>query len=56
VASFNRHETFFSSRFGFEMTGGRAAHSGCVAFGLERWVLAWLARHGAAAAVTLVGD
>lgn len=40
VSSFNLHETFFSRRFGFQLTDGTAAYSGCIAFGLERWALA----------------
>jgi hypothetical protein len=39
-SSFNLHETFFSRRFEFYLADGMDAHSGCVAFGLERWVLA----------------
>jgi seryl-tRNA synthetase len=55
VASFNRHETFFSSRFAIERADGTLAHSACVAFGLERWALAFLAQRGATAAAALVG-
>jgi hypothetical protein len=40
LSSFNLHETFFSRRFEFHLAGGMEAHSGCVAFGLERWALA----------------
>ena len=40
IASFNLHETFFSRRFGFRLHDSPDAHSGCVAFGLERWALA----------------
>jgi hypothetical protein len=40
ISSFNLHETFFSRRFEFRLAGGMDAHSGCVAFGLERWALA----------------
>jgi hypothetical protein len=40
ISSFNLHETFFSRRFGFHLADGTDPHSGCVAFGLERWVLA----------------
>lgn len=50
VASFNRHEAFFSSRFAFTIAGGGQAHSACVAFGIERWALAFLDQRGAAAA------
>jgi len=40
ISSFNLHETFFSRRFEFRLADGTDAHSGCVAFGLERWALA----------------
>ena len=46
VASFNHHHDHFGSRFGITLTDGKFAHSGCVAFGLERWVLAFLTQHG----------
>jgi len=46
VASFNHHHDFFGERFAIHLAGGTPAHSGCVAFGLERWVLALLAQHG----------
>jgi hypothetical protein len=54
LASFNRHERFFSSRFAFELAEGGEAHSACVAFGIERWALAFLDQRGAAAAAALV--
>ena len=54
AASFNRHETFFSSRFAIALAGGGEAHSACVAFGLERWALALLDQRGAASAAALV--
>jgi seryl-tRNA synthetase len=47
AASFNHHYDYFGTRFGFRLTNGEVAHSGCVAFGLERWVLAIVAQHGA---------
>jgi acyl carrier protein len=47
AASFNHHLDFFGRRFDLRLRSGATAHSGCVAFGLERWVLAFLARHGA---------
>ncbi|MBI3853981.1 MAG: hypothetical protein HY298_27455 [Verrucomicrobia bacterium] len=50
VASFNLHETFFGRRFGITLADGTTAHSGCVAFGLERWVLAFLTQRGVEAA------
>jgi acyl carrier protein len=44
-ASFNRHHDYFGRTFGISL-GGIPAHSGCVAFGIERWVLAFLTQHG----------
>lgn len=46
VASFNHHLDFFGRRFDVRLASGACAHSGCVAFGLERWALAFLAQHG----------
>jgi acyl carrier protein len=46
ATSFNHHHDFFGTRFDITLAAGGAAHSGCVAFGLERWVLAVLAQHG----------
>lgn len=46
AASFNHHHDFFGTRFDISLSTGGAAHSGCIAFGLERWVLALLAQHG----------
>ncbi len=46
AASFNHHEQFFGRRFEIELPDGGLAHSGCVAFGLERWVYIFLRRHG----------
>ncbi|MEN3939761.1 hypothetical protein WJU23_00585 [Prosthecobacter sp. SYSU 5D2] len=37
IASINRHGGFFGQRFQIRLAGGQAAHSACVAFGLERW-------------------
>jgi seryl-tRNA synthetase len=54
VASFNLHETFFGQRFGMTLDNGADAHSACVAFGLERWVLVYLEQHGAASAEALM--
>jgi hypothetical protein len=55
IASFNLHESFFTSRFGIgPMSDGSATVSGCVAFGIERWTLACLARHGANDVAALV--
>lgn len=55
VASFNLHETFFGERFAMSLEGGTAAHSACVAFGLERWVLVLLEQRGQTAADALIG-
>ena len=46
IASFNDHELFFGEAFGITLPDGTPAWSGCVAFGLERWLLAVLATHG----------
>ena len=46
VASFNHHETFFGQAFGIRDADGEPASSACVAFGLERWLLAFLCAHG----------
>lgn len=46
IASFNDHELFFGQRFGISLADGTPAWSGCVAFGLERWLLAVLVTHG----------
>jgi seryl-tRNA synthetase len=46
IASFNDHELFFGQAFGISLADGSPAWSGCVAFGLERWLLAMLATHG----------
>ena len=46
IASFNDHELFFGEAFGITLAGGAPAWSGCVAFGLERWLLGILAKYG----------
>ena len=46
IASFNDHELFFGEAFGISLPDGTPAWSGCVAFGLERWLLTVLATHG----------
>ena len=43
IASFNNHERFFGEAFNISLDTGETAASGCVAFGLERWLLAVLA-------------
>jgi hypothetical protein len=45
LSSLNRHEQRFGRAFGI-LRDGAPAFSGCVAFGLERWLHAVSARHG----------
>jgi hypothetical protein len=52
IASFNLHEAYFGERFGIR-AGEATAHSSCVAFGLERWLLAMVTRLGADGAAAL---
>ncbi len=49
IGSFNNHERFFGESFQISLANGEVAASGCVAFGIERWLLAVLAANGAAA-------
>jgi seryl-tRNA synthetase len=46
AASFNDHRTFFGEAFAISLADGAPASSGCAAFGLERWLLAFLVEHG----------
>ena len=46
IASFNNHELFFGDAFDICLADGSPAASACVAFGIERWVLAVLMTHG----------
>lgn len=46
AASFNHHRDHFGKAFSIRQQNGEAAHSGCVAFGWERWVIAFVAQHG----------
>ena len=46
AASFNHHQDHFGKAFSIRQQNGEAAHSGCVAFGWERWVIAFVAQHG----------
>jgi hypothetical protein len=46
IASCNYHKEHFSAAFGFHGTDGAVLHSACVAFGLERLVLALQHAHG----------
>lgn len=45
IASVNRHRNFFGERLGISFEG-EPAYSGCLAFGVERWVHALLHVHG----------
>jgi len=47
AASFNNHEQHFGRAFSILLPSGEFAHSGCVAFGWERWVIAFVGQHGA---------
>ncbi len=44
--SFNLHEDFFGKTFAITASDGKPAFTGCVAWGLERWVLACFTQHG----------
>lgn len=46
AASFNHHQDHFGKAFSIRQHSGATAHSGCVAFGWERWVIAFVAQHG----------
>lgn len=46
VASFNFHETFFGDTFGISRGNQQPSLTGCVGFGLERLVYAFLCQHG----------
>lgn len=37
IASINKHGDFFGKRFSITAASGGAAHSACIAFGLDRW-------------------
>jgi seryl-tRNA synthetase len=45
VGSINFHRNYFGEAFQISREG-KEAYSGCVAFGLERWVYAFLSRYG----------
>ena len=48
LGSINFHRNYFGEAYSITH-GGEAAFSGCVAFGIERWILAILTRFGPAA-------
>jgi seryl-tRNA synthetase len=45
IASLNLHHDHFGTAFAITRGGG-PAHSACLAFGIERWLFAIIARHG----------
>jgi seryl-tRNA synthetase len=46
--SFNYHQAHFGETWGIKTTSGGAAHTACVAFGMDRIALAIFATHGIA--------
>jgi seryl-tRNA synthetase len=46
VGSHNHHSDFFGRAFDINIEGHGAMHSVCIAFGLERWVYAFVQQHG----------
>ena len=46
VGSFNHHGDFFGKAFQVQCASGGPMHSVCFAWGLERWVYAFVAQHG----------
>lgn len=46
VASFNNHHDHFGRAFSISLPSGEIANSSCVAFGWERWVIAFINQHG----------
>jgi hypothetical protein len=46
VGSYNHHQDFFGRSLNITLPDGSPAHTGCVAFGLERIALAFLAQFG----------
>ncbi len=46
LASFNLHEQTFSRPFNIKVRGVNQTVTGCVGFGLERWVFAFISKYG----------
>ena len=46
VGSYNYHQDFFGRSLGITLSDGSPAHTGCVAFGMERIAYAFLAQYG----------
>jgi hypothetical protein len=51
ASSFNIHEQFFGDAFDIRLATGEPAYTACVAFGLERWLLAALVHDQSALAM-----
>jgi hypothetical protein len=49
AASFYLHDLFFGDAFDIRLAVGSPGASACVAYGIERWLLAFLAAHGTSA-------
>ncbi len=45
-SSFNLHQDFFGKNFDISLRNGAEVYSGCIAFGIDRLVLAYFAQHG----------
>jgi len=50
ATSFNLHGSFFGDAFDITLPSGEPVTTACVAFGIERWLLAFLVQHGPDAA------
>jgi len=46
IGSYNYHQDHFGKAFGIISEEGSTAHTGCSAFGIERWVCAFISQHG----------
>lgn len=46
AASFNNHHDHFGRAFSIRLQSGEHATSGCIAFGWERWLVAFINQHG----------
>jgi seryl-tRNA synthetase len=44
--SFNYHRDHFGTVWGIRDSGGEPAHTGCVAFGIDRLAVALFSNHG----------
>jgi hypothetical protein len=54
IASLNFHRNFFGERCSISTADGQAAFTGCVAFGIERWLHALLDRFETTSAIEAV--